>query len=259
MITHQPTNSLGNYNYNAFIYTDTRYYAHFHANYELIYVYRGSVPCLIGGSERVLTEGELVLISPYTVHGFSVEGEARAWVGVFSEDHIPAFAAAHSGTQFAPFRSDAHTEQLLCRHLFLEEVPPLYLRIALLYAACHACIERAEPQLVRSDRRLMIEIVDRISSCSSGDLTMSELARQMGYEYHYFSTVFHQCFGMDFKKLLNVFRVNQACKLLLQDDRDVTEIYRECGFTGIRNFNRVFQRHLGCTPSEYRKGQRKAT
>ena len=72
MIKHQPTNSRGNYNYNAYIYTNTRYHAHFHANYELIYVLHGEVPCLLGGRELCLEGGQMLLISPYTVHGFTV-------------------------------------------------------------------------------------------------------------------------------------------------------------------------------------------
>ena len=132
MIQHQPTNSRGNYNYNAFVYTETRYHSHFHANYELIHVLEGEVPCQVGGKDLTLAAGQTLLISPYTVHAFFVTNGARAWVGVFSEDHIPAFAAAHGGTQFAPFVLSS-CEALLRVHLFIEEKPELYRRIALLY------------------------------------------------------------------------------------------------------------------------------
>jgi hypothetical protein len=85
MIQHQTSNSCGNYNYNAFLYSDISYSAHFHKNYELIYVLKGTVELSVNGKPDVLKPGEMILISPYAVHSFAVDGKSKIWVGVFSE------------------------------------------------------------------------------------------------------------------------------------------------------------------------------
>ena len=59
MIIHQLYNSQGNYHYNAYIYTDTSWFAHFHACYELVYAKRNFAVITVNGTQYILEEGEL--------------------------------------------------------------------------------------------------------------------------------------------------------------------------------------------------------
>ena len=91
---HQPTNSRRNFNYNAFIYSDTVWESHFHGNYELIYTLKGY--------SDELSRGELILLSPYAVHSFTVPPKSEAWVGVFSDEFISQFAPMSSPAKPTP-------------------------------------------------------------------------------------------------------------------------------------------------------------
>ena len=255
MIKHQPTNSRKNYNYNAYIYTDMVYHSHFHGNYELIYVLVGSLDVTFGGNSDHLLSGELLLISPFMVHSFSVGQDSRIWVGVFSDEYVQAFANAHAQTQYSKFGCDDRTAAYLKEQLFFEGQPEQYLCIASLYTVCHLCIKNATPLQVRSELKPIRGIIEYISENLDNDINLGDLALHFGYEYHYFSALFHQWFGMNFKTFLNLFRFEKACDMLLGTSKDITEIYRACGFAGIRNFNRVFKELGGCTPSEYRRAE----
>lgn len=256
MIKHQSANSRKNYNYNAHIYKDITWHSHFHGNYELIYVKNGNISVTLNGETFRMEADELLLISPYVVHGFVIAEDARAWVGVFSDEYVSAFAAAHGQTQFSPFRCEEKAVNSLREQLFFEGQPDHFLCMSLLYSVCDACLKNASPLQIRSDATLIQRIIDYISENLDNDLALDDLSRHLGYEYHYFSAVFHQCFGIHFKKFLNIFRVEKAYSLLLKDDRDITEIYRACGFSGLRNFNRVFKEISGFTPTEYRRYHR---
>ncbi|MBQ9805238.1 MAG: helix-turn-helix transcriptional regulator [Clostridia bacterium] len=256
MIKHQPDNSRKNYHYNAYIYTGVTWHSHFHGNYELIYVMEGNISVTLNGESFGMEAGELLLISPYVVHGFVISAGSRAWVGVFSDEYVSAFAAAHAQTQFSHFRCDEKLITQLRNQLFFEGQPDQFLCMALLYSVCDACLKNASPLQIRSDATLIRRIIDYISENLDNDITLDDLAKHLGYEYHYFSAVFHQCFGIHFKKFLNIFRVEKAYSLLLKDGRDITEIYRACGFSGLRNFNRVFKAVSGFTPTEYRRSRR---
>ena len=253
MIKHQSANSRKNYHYNAYIYTDTVYHSHFHGNYELIYVLEGSLDFTLGGTADHLLRGEMILISPYMVHGFTVGKDARIWVGVFSDEYVQAFANVHAQTQYSKFTCDAKTSAQLKEQLFYEGQPEQYLCIASLYTVCHLCVQNATPLQIRGELKPIRGIIEYISENLDNDIDLSDLSAHFGYEYHYFSALFHQWFGMHFKAFLNVFRFEKACTLLLRGEDDITEIYRACGFSCIRNFNRVFKQLAGCTPSEYRK------
>ena len=57
---------------------------------------------------------------------------------------------------------------------------------------------------------------------------------------------------MDFASFVNKYRIQFACELLKNSDEDVTQIAMKCGFSTIRNFNRVFKNETGQTPKDYR-------
>lgn len=253
MIFHQPWNSRKNFNYNANIYADgTVWSSHFHSNYELVYLLAGQMLLTVNGAAHTLCAGELLLISPYAVHSFTVRGETRAWVGVFSDDFVAAFAGKHHGVQFSKFRCDAATETLLREHLFIAAKPARYLLMAYLYMVCHACVEGAVPLQSKSDPQFMQNVINYISAHFGEDISLKDLAARYNYEYHYFSAVFHDCFSMNFKSFLNIFRIERACELLREDACEITDVSRQCGFASIRNFNRVFKELIGLTPSAYR-------
>ncbi|MBT8187130.1 MAG: helix-turn-helix transcriptional regulator [Croceitalea sp.] len=56
-----------------------------------------------------------------------------------------------------------------------------------------------------------------------------------------------------FVEYLNDVRVQNASRLLAEEDDGISEIAYKCGFYNIANFNRIFKKAKGCTPSQYRK------
>ncbi len=255
LIEHQITNSYGNYNNNAFIYQNCGYHPHFHGNYELIYAMRGNIEISINGVFDTLYRGEMILVSPYTVHSLNAVGEATMWVGVFSQDFISVFAEKNKNISYSKFRCDKDVEDLLKRHLFTEKRPELFLHISCLYLVCNECIKNAHSTDSRGDNNFRYKVIDHISENISVELSMRKIAELLGYEYHYFSSLFNSCFGMNFKAFVNLFRFEKACRLLSDKRCDITNVCSECGFGSIRNFNRVFKSFGGVTPGEYRKGQ----
>ena len=80
MILHQVCNSQGNYNYNARVYHSIFWQPHFHGNYELIYVFDGTITVTANGCEDTLSKGELMLLPPYTVHSLDSQN-GHIWIG----------------------------------------------------------------------------------------------------------------------------------------------------------------------------------
>ena len=253
LIEHQVTNSYGDYNNNSFIYQNCGYHSHFHGNYELIYVMNGEIEVTVNGVHDVLFEGEMILISPYTVHSLFAEGESKMWVGVFSRDFISAFDEKYKKTGFSKFSCDTDVEEILKKYLFLERSPDHFMHISCLYMVCDQCIKHACESGGAAGGDFHFKVTDYISKNISDDITMQKTADHLGYEYHYFSSLFNNCFGMNFKVFINLFRFEKACRLLSEEKNDVTKICDECGFGSIRNFNRVFKGFSGKTPREYRK------
>ena len=85
------------------------------------------------------------------------------------------------------------------------------------------------------------------------ELTMEEVAHQVGFSTYYFSRMFKQAFGTSFINYLTAFRLNRAKELLRQPGTSVKEVCYQVGYSEPNYFARVFKREVGMTPSEYQK------
>lgn len=253
MITHQVTNSYGNFNYNAYVYMNIGWQAHFHGNYELIYAIEGETVINVNGAEHKLCAGDFLLISPYLVHSLQIRGNTKVWIGVFSEDYIAEFAKNHKGMRFSRFRCDERIERYLREYLIFEGTPDRYVAISCLNAVCAECQRSAEHELSDADARFVESVIGYISIRMSENVTMSEIADALGYEYHYFSLLFNRYFSIKFKSFINLFRFQHACSLLSDSSRSISDVCFESGFETVRSFNRVFREYSGMTPTEYRR------
>ncbi|HPC49277.1 MAG TPA: helix-turn-helix transcriptional regulator, partial [Kiritimatiellia bacterium] len=64
---------------------------------------------------------------------------------------------------------------------------------------------------------------------------------------------FHRFFNTSLCRYLIRVRVNTACQLLTETNRNVTEIASEVGFYDQSHFSRTFTRLMGLSPLKYRK------
>ena len=253
MVFHQVENSLGNYNYNAYIYDTVKWNEHFHGCYELVYVFDGQTKVTVNGVSEILLAGELLLIPPYTVHSLDIKN-AKTWVGVFSEDHIISYTKKYKYKRSLKFTLSNDIEKILKDQLFFEGTPDRFMRISCLYMICNECIKNASPYKNDQNYEFISGVVTYIHDNLENNISLIELATSMNYEQHYFSSLFHQYFSMNFKNFVNFFRFKKACALLSEGKYTITYIAECCGFGSIRNFNRVFKKFGGCTPQEYKKG-----
>lgn len=249
---HQPHNSRGNFNFNGFIYSATGYQDHFHRNFEVIFLMEGQVELKINGKKHLLTAGDLALIAPWEVHAFSVDEHSRLWVGVFSKDFISKFAHREEGRHFAPFHCDPQAETFLREHLFKEEAPPRYLLMACLYLVCDQCLKHAKKKERSEQSALRNQILHYVDQHYTEQINMQQAAEALGYEYHYFSHLFHNCFEMNFRAFVNIYRFDLACEMLSESEKEISDVAMESGFQSLRNFNRIFKTLSGSTPQDYR-------
>lgn len=252
MIWHQVSNSYGNYNYNAYIYSDTVWATHFHGNYELVYCFEGTTDVIVNGIPDTLTTDELLLISPYAVHSLNIPKTSKTWIGVFSKDFINDFAQKYQFSAFGKFHCDREIKSFLKENLFVTSRPEHYMHIACLYLVCSQCLKNGKHVKAVDNPGFMEKTISYIAENLDKDISMESISDKLNYEYHYFSNLFHHCFSINFKKFINVLRFEEACKLLPDKSLSITDISNMCGFGSIRNFNRIFKEFADISPSEYR-------
>ncbi|GAF01468.1 AraC family transcriptional regulator [Saccharicrinis fermentans] len=90
-------------------------------------------------------------------------------------------------------------------------------------------------------------------------IKINEVAELVNMSPSAFSHFFKKRTQRSFTEYLTEMRIGIAARMLIDSDRNISEICYECGFSNISNFNRSFKSQKGCTPSEFRSQQKLVT
>ena len=97
-------------------------------------------------------------------------------------------------------------------------------------------------------------ILDFIEEHYKTNVTLSDLAAELNYDYHYTSRLFNSLFQMSFCDFVSLYRIKRAAELLTDRDKKILDVAYECGFQSVRSFNSRFKSFAGVSPREYRRG-----
>ncbi len=83
-------------------------------------------------------------------------------------------------------------------------------------------------------------------------ISLAEVAAHVNMSEEYFSRFFSKSLMKSFFSFLNEYRINLACKSLIETDKQVSEICYNAGFESIPFFYRQFKKIKDCPPQAYR-------
>jgi AraC-like DNA-binding protein len=104
---------------------------------------------------------------------------------------------------------------------------------------------RAEPVEIWKARRF-------IEERSGDELSLRRVAKAVNISPNHFSEKFKHVTGTNFVEYVAHTRFEKACKLLCNIDLRISEIAFAAGFQSLSQFNRVFKKFSGKSPSAYR-------
>jgi AraC-like DNA-binding protein len=88
------------------------------------------------------------------------------------------------------------------------------------------------------------------------ELSLGKVARATNTSTNYFSEKFKEATGTNFVKYVARTRFEKAAALLRDADLRVSEIAFAVGFQSLSQFNRIFKKLAGKSPSDYRAAAR---
>lgn len=84
------------------------------------------------------------------------------------------------------------------------------------------------------------------------DLNLDRLARKTLIPARQLSSAINRATGKNVSQYVNAFRIAEACQLLAESEKSVTEVMLDVGFQTKSNFNREFRRVTDMTPVQWR-------
>jgi AraC family transcriptional activator of pobA len=95
--------------------------------------------------------------------------------------------------------------------------------------------------------------VDYMEEHLTDKVYMETVCEKVNMNLYYFSSLFKKVFGLPPIQYLIQLRIDHAKRLLLDEERSITEIAELCGFCNINYFDKVFKEKSGFTPMDFRK------
>ncbi|MBR6514685.1 MAG: helix-turn-helix transcriptional regulator [Clostridia bacterium] len=85
------------------------------------------------------------------------------------------------------------------------------------------------------------------------NVTLEKLAEHFHYTVPYVSKLVRSATGLTFTEILREMKFDVCRSLLLNSDLKINKIAEVAGFQNTDHFNRVFKKHMGITPTEFKK------
>ena len=250
---------------------------HLHDYFELVYVLQGTVTHYLGDEVMQLSPGAYYIIDPGSVHYYRDADNCYIVNCLFLPEYIdralaecPSLSSLlsnqvmHFGVPVDIRAADRvfHDTDGTVRRL-IETMEQEYtskqtgymelLRCYLTQVLVHAvrAWEIAEQQYI--PHKAVVTITNRLRTNYANPPSLEVLSRAVGYTPQYLSALFCRETGMNIQEFLQRLRVQEACRLLGQKNRSLSDISQAVGYTSPKHFARVFRRYKGCSPTEFRK------
>ena len=108
-----------------------------------------------------------------------------------------------------------------------------------------------------SDSRRILKVKNYISQNYMDEIRLSTMAGIAGMSPSAFSRFFKLHTGRNLSEYIIDLRLGFASRMLVDTSKSIAEISYACGFNNLSNFNRIFKKRKGCSPSEFRENYHK--
>jgi len=252
---------------------------HYHPELELVCMIKSTGTRFVGDSILPFSEGELVLIGENVPHMWQNDKAYFEKESVLTAESITLhfrkdfageglmdipemiqikglFERASQGILFGGALKESAKEKMLAIHHaegFQRWVGLMQLLHELSEETKYCYLSSKgfqHPKEKNGDSR-----IDKVYSFTFNNfhrnITLEEVADLANLNPTAFCRFFKKNTKKNYSKFLNEIRIGYACKLLLEEKMNISEIGYESGFNNLSNFNRQFKSSMGLSPTEY--------
>jgi len=121
------------------------------------------------------------------------------------------------------------------------------------YKPCKRCRPDLQTSTYAPNREWIQEVKKLLETEFDRPWTLQSLSKRIGISPHHLQRLFKKETGVSPKRFLERIRVQQAKRLLLSGNQNVTDICYTVGFSNPSRFYKVFREVAGCSPLEFKR------
>ncbi|QUL56386.1 AraC family transcriptional regulator [Paenibacillus tritici] len=252
-------------------------FQHDHDFYEIHILLDSSATHIIEGNIHALQQYDIVLLAPYRLHMTQYPAgppHKRLIINFNLPGDIPGLEAAYH-TMLQPFTAEvpiyrftggprsAVFEPLNAIFTLSHNTSPLNpvlihsLFQQFLCSLSQQCGQNAYvlEEIGNAMMQKIYSITARIHSHYSSELSLDSISKEFYISPYYLSHQFKTVTGFTLTEYIQMTRVRKAQQLLLHTRQKISDIAGQCGFNSFSQFNRIFNKQSGMSPSAFRKAQ----
>ncbi len=226
--------------------------AHVHPFNEIFYLSSGECTSFIDHNIYKFGKGDLVIVPSGCLHRTTYNGKGM------HERIVISFR--NEATEWK--RRDyvvALLDKLLFENDSPDELSPAFIKVGLIELLLFIIrCKNYEENVIKEidvDNRIIQEVVTYIYEHYADNLSLENVAEKFNLSRSYLSKKFKTATGFGFKEYIINVRIQNACRLLLETNRSITDIAFECGFNDSNYFGDAFRKAKGISPHKYRKNE----
>ncbi|UWQ17229.1 helix-turn-helix domain-containing protein [Jannaschia sp. M317] len=251
--------------------------SHWHAQIEINYVVKGAVRYVMNDGQFDLGNGDVAVFwggQPHRItdidHGTLLEAIHLPLLQFFRlrlpDDMRTRLMHGAVLTMDTPEPEDAHSFARWCRYYrsgdercIRQATEELLLRIERIALGGYSLTETTEARdgLVEApDQRSfdkIRQICEFVSDHFREEIDATAIAGSADIHPKYAMSVFKKSTGVSLNQYVQLLRLSYAQSLLLKDGSNVLDVAMESGFGSLSQFNKVFRKHAGINPSEFKR------
>lgn len=255
-------------------YVDIKEYPiHWHYAIEIIYVLKGTLEVYINSVKYEIHQGQLEIINVDEVHHLHSKENNKILIfhidPYFFEKYYSDIKNMFFYTKSSSLHSQSSEEydelrtylsRILCEVVqkqedYDEEIENLLVKLLyhLINNFNYLIYEKEELKDDANQLQRYHSISKYIFNNYNNNITLKDIANNEFLSPQYLSHEIKYATGYSFTDLINLTRVEESIKLLLDTDKTISEISEEVGFSHTRYFNKNFKLHYKVTPLQFRK------
>lgn len=237
------------------------YPARFHRQIEILLLKTGYLEVTIDNCDYTLGAGDIYIVFPNIIHSIkSAEGASGLLVladnDLFSNFHdvlsrCKPLCPVLKSAEFPGIVYDMlNRANSIKKFAFTTECNVLSGYISVVLGELINSVKLVERT---TDNNFVQQLILYLLENYTREISLEDVAKDLNYNKYYISHIISETFKCNFRTLVNSYRVSMAQNLLVSTGKSISEIAYECGFKNQSSFNRIFLKHSGIIPSEFRR------
>ncbi|MDS0527437.1 AraC family transcriptional regulator [Clostridium sp. SHJSY1] len=255
---------------------------HHHNYIEMVYVYSGKFHQIVNGTKIVMNKGEVCILDTNVLHSIEPTSENDIIINcIMSKKHLDDILLNRLSENnllssffiHAIYQSNDYNDYILFKSKDSKKLARLMEDVLCEYfdnSICSTEVINSYMVIIFSEllkvfqKQTNSENYDLLKNTKITDIilyiqnnckdaTLASVAEHFHFHPNYLNSIIKKFQGHNFTSVLQDAKLQKACFLLKNSKLPVVEVSRNIGYENTNFFYKIFKKHYGCTPTDYRK------